>query len=96
MPLRHKDAPPEPELYAPIAWTSAAAYEDILYEKAERIAKITINRPEVRNAFRPQTLAELRDAWTTATSATTRSPSRASAASTPGSSTSRSGGCPSP
>jgi naphthoate synthase len=63
MPLRHKDAPPEPELYAPIAWTSAASYEDILYERAEGIAKITINRPEVRNAFRPQTLAELRDAF---------------------------------
>jgi naphthoate synthase len=63
MPLRHKDAPPEPELYAPIRWASAATYEDILYEKAEGIAKITINRPEVRNAFRPQTLAELRDAF---------------------------------
>jgi naphthoate synthase len=63
MPLRHKDAPPEPELYAPVSWASAGTYEDILYEKAEGIAKITINRPEVRNAFRPQTLAELRDAF---------------------------------
>ena len=63
MPLRHKDAPPEPELYAPISWASAGTYEDILYEKAEGIAKITIDRPEVRNAFRPQTLAELRDAF---------------------------------
>ena len=38
-------------------------YEDILYERAEAMARITINRPEVRNAFRPQTLAELRDAF---------------------------------
>jgi naphthoate synthase len=63
MPIPHKDAPPEEELYAPIAWERAAEYSDILYEKAEAIAKITINRPEVRNAFRPQTLAELRDAF---------------------------------
>jgi naphthoate synthase len=63
MPIRHKDAPPEDTLYAPIEWTEAAEYEDILYERAEGIAKITINRPEVRNAFRPQTLRELRDAF---------------------------------
>jgi naphthoate synthase len=63
MPLRHKDAPPEERLYAPIEWAQAASYEDILYEVAEGIARITINRPEVRNAFRPQTLAELRDAF---------------------------------
>jgi naphthoate synthase len=63
MPLRHKDAPPEERLYAPIEWAQSASYEDILYEVAEGIAKITINRPEVRNAFRPQTLAELRDAF---------------------------------
>jgi naphthoate synthase len=63
MPIRHRNAPPEETLYAPIEWSQAAEYEDILYERAEGIAKITINRPEVRNAFRPQTLAELRDAF---------------------------------
>src|SRR5688572_27123698 len=63
MPTPHKDAPNEDELYAPIEWRSAAEYQDILYDKGDSIAKITINRPEVRNAFRPQTLAELRDAF---------------------------------
>jgi naphthoate synthase len=66
MPIRHKQAPPETELYAPIEWRSAGEFEDILYEKGDGIAKITINRPEVRNAFRPQTLAELRDAFSRA------------------------------
>ena len=41
-------------------------YSDILYETAEGIAKITINRPEVRNAFRPTTLFELAQAFTVA------------------------------
>jgi naphthoate synthase len=49
-------------------WTpapSAPAYEDIRYEHSEPggIAKITIDRPEVRNAFRPQTVIELSDAF---------------------------------
>ena len=66
VPTPHKDAPPREQLYAPIEWQQAAEYEDILYERAEGIARITINRPEVRNAFRPQTLAELRDAFTRA------------------------------
>ena len=63
MPTPHKDAPSSDELYAPIEWRTAAEYEDILYERGEAIARITINRPEVHNAFRPQTLAELRDAF---------------------------------
>jgi naphthoate synthase len=66
MSIPHKDAPPEEELYAPIEWRAAGEYDDLLYERGESIAKITINRPEVRNAFRPQTLAELRDAFTRA------------------------------
>jgi naphthoate synthase len=66
VPRRHKDAPPEEELYAPIEWRPEGDYEDIIYERGGAIAKITINRPEVRNAFRPPTLAELRDAFTRA------------------------------
>jgi naphthoate synthase len=41
-------------------------FEDVRYEKWDGIAKITINRPEVRNAFRPQTLFELQAAFTDA------------------------------
>ena len=41
-------------------------YSDIIYETAEGIAKITINRPEVRNAFRPTTLFELAQAFNVA------------------------------
>jgi naphthoate synthase len=63
VPRSHKDAPPREQLYAPIEWEAAADYQDVVYERAEAIARITINRPEVRNAFRPQTLAELRDAF---------------------------------
>ena len=44
------------------SWQSAGDYTDIRYEIADGIAKITIARPEVRNAFRPQTLIELSDA----------------------------------
>src|SRR5688500_9688318 len=43
-------------------WQSAGEYEDIRFETAEGIAKITIDRPEVRNAFRPETLIEISDA----------------------------------
>lgn len=45
-------------------WVSIKSYEDIRLERTEDgIAKITINRPEVRNAFRPQTVEELKDAF---------------------------------
>jgi naphthoate synthase len=44
-------------------WTPNPGYEDILYDKAEGIAKITINRPEVRNAFRPRTVEEMSRAF---------------------------------
>jgi naphthoate synthase len=44
-------------------WTQARRFEDIKYEKWNGIAKITINRPEVRNAFRPQTLFEMSAAF---------------------------------
>src|ERR1019366_1931821 len=45
------------------AWATFGDYEDIVDEVAEGIARITINRPERRNAFRPQTLFELSDAF---------------------------------
>jgi naphthoate synthase len=63
VPTPHKDAPAAEELYAPIEWRELGAYEDVVYERGESIARITIDRPEVRNAFRPRTLAELRDAF---------------------------------
>ncbi len=47
-------------------WKASGDYSDVVYETAEGIAKITINRPEVRNAFRPTTLFELSDAFTVA------------------------------
>jgi naphthoate synthase len=47
-------------------WKPAGDYHDIRYETAEGIAKITIDRPEVRNAFRPQTLFELQHAFNVA------------------------------
>jgi naphthoate synthase len=46
-----------------VEWQKVCDYTDIIFEKAEGIGKITINRPEVRNAFRPETLNELIDAF---------------------------------
>lgn len=47
-------------------WTKAKEYTDIIYEKWSGIAKISINRPGKRNAFRPETTQELFDAFTDA------------------------------
>jgi naphthoate synthase len=47
-------------------WKTAKVYSDILYQKADGIAKITINRPEKRNAFRPETVSQLIEAFTDA------------------------------
>jgi naphthoate synthase len=44
-------------------WRAEGDYADIRYEVADGIAKLTIDRPEVRNAFRPETLIELSDAF---------------------------------
>ena len=44
-------------------WTKVKDYQDIVYEKIEGIAKVTINRPEKRNAFRPRTVAEMYEAF---------------------------------
>ena len=44
-------------------WQRSEGFDDIIYEVAEGIARITINRPQVRNAFRPQTLFELSRAF---------------------------------
>jgi len=46
-----------------VEWQPQGTWTDISYETAEGIAKITIRRPEVRNAFRPKTLFELQDAF---------------------------------
>src|SRR5438128_2131731 len=47
-----------------VEWTPEGEWEDIRYELApEGIAKVTINRPEVRNAFRPQTIREISHAF---------------------------------
>ncbi|CAN5603900.1 1,4-dihydroxy-2-naphthoyl-CoA synthase [soil metagenome] len=57
-----------PTVSEPFTWEAAGEYSDIRYEKGapgsdtEGIARITINRPEVRNAFRPLTVREMQDA----------------------------------
>jgi naphthoate synthase len=46
-----------------VQWEIVKEYEDIIYQKWQGIAKITINRPHKRNAFRPKTVFELYDAF---------------------------------
>ena len=46
-----------------IQWKVAKTYSDITYHKADGIAKVTINRPEKRNAFRPETVSQMFDAF---------------------------------
>jgi naphthoate synthase len=52
-------------------WQPVKSYEDIVYEKIDGIAKITINRPQKRNAFRPETVFELYEALADARDDTT-------------------------
>lgn len=46
-----------------IDWKTVKKYDDITYKKCNGVARIAFNRPEVRNAFRPQTTSELLDAF---------------------------------
>ena len=46
-----------------INWETVKEYEDITYKKCNGVARIAINRAEVRNAFRPKTTSELYDAF---------------------------------
>jgi len=50
----------------PCAWKTVKVYSDILYQKADGVAKITINRPEKRNAFRPETVTQMFEAFSDA------------------------------
>ncbi|MCD6728011.1 MAG: 1,4-dihydroxy-2-naphthoyl-CoA synthase [Solirubrobacteraceae bacterium] len=58
--MRSDDDPGRTTIRSALAWQPGPAFEDIRYElSGDGIAKITIDRPEVRNAFRPQTIVEL-------------------------------------
>ena len=46
-----------------VNWETVKEYEDITYHKAEGMARLAFNRPEIRNAFRPKTIDELTDAF---------------------------------
>ena len=45
-----------------VKWTETKTYEDVTYHQGDGIARIAFNRPEIRNAFRPQTIDEMTDA----------------------------------
>ncbi|MGH2363362.1 MAG: 1,4-dihydroxy-2-naphthoyl-CoA synthase [Chloroflexota bacterium] len=47
-----------------VEWQTVKDYQDIIYQRADGIARIAFNRPEVHNAFRPQTITEMIDAFT--------------------------------
>jgi naphthoate synthase len=47
-------------------WKTVKAYSDIIYQKSGGIAKVTINRPEKRNAFRPETISQMIEAFSDA------------------------------
>lgn len=47
----------------PYNWETVRTYDEILFEKYDGIAKVTINRPEVHNAFTPKTVSEMIDAF---------------------------------
>ena len=68
--MKTKDAKKSKKTKEPMAapvWTKVPGYKDIIVTKAEEgIARIAINRPEVRNAFRPETVQELQAAFTDA------------------------------
>ncbi len=51
------------ESRAPADWVTVREYEDITYHKSDGVARIAFNRPEVRNAFRPDTLFEMAEAF---------------------------------
>src|SRR6478735_4957336 len=53
----------KPTLTMNIAWETVKEFSDITYKKYKGVARIAFNRPEVRNAFRPKTTAELYDAF---------------------------------
>ncbi len=59
----------------PVAWTKVLDFQDIKYEHFEGIAKVTINRPEVRNAFRPETVSEMQAAFAHARDDSSMTPS---------------------
>ncbi|HIL56493.1 MAG TPA: hypothetical protein EYG39_01125, partial [Rhodothermales bacterium] len=65
MPAKPHHFTHRPSISGPFSWESVGEFEDIIYEKGaadtntEGIARITINRPEVRNAFRPTTVTEM-------------------------------------
>lgn len=54
---------PAPKLSNLVEWTEVKQYEDITFHTGGGIARIAFNRPEIRNAFRPQTIDEMTDAF---------------------------------